>query len=91
MTPGAPATRLAPGFEDLPVRDYLALLEAAAALAGDPLFGIDPTPFRLALNEKQAKKAEAEADTAPAGCFGRSRPKSAMSWDIEVSEERTFA
>jgi AraC-like DNA-binding protein len=37
---GWPADRLAPGFEDLPVRDYLALLEAAATLAGDPLFGL---------------------------------------------------
>jgi membrane fusion protein, multidrug efflux system len=31
---------------------------------GDVLAVIDPTPFRLALNEKQAKKAEAEAQLA---------------------------
>lgn len=37
---GWPAERLAPGGDDLPATAYIDLLDAAARLSGDPLFGL---------------------------------------------------
>src|SRR5204862_2281172 len=42
----------------------LSIADNQTVKRGDLLATIDPTPFRLALNEKQAKKAEAEAQLA---------------------------
>ena len=40
------------------------VVDNQAVKKGDLLATIDPTPFQLALNEKEAKKAEAEAQFA---------------------------
>lgn len=40
------------------------IVDNQAVKKGEPLAEIDPTPFRLALNEKQAKRIEAEAQLA---------------------------